>query len=176
MPRQRCQAIAALRLCAIAVLACSPPDTRAEDATEPQTIVNSSGFRLHARPKAGSIDRSAESIMVVSQALNGPSDWLPFRVCFRTRRSSAASKIYAGIQYATKKQRLEIRDLKLLALGNVPDDQLPVMKLHDPGEDDNSWHEEAAKRIAKHRQSQLTIRVVDAAGRPMALATVKIEQ
>lgn len=75
-----------------------------------------------------------------------------------------------------KKQRLEIRDLKLIALGNLPDDQLPVMKLHYPGKDDHSWHEEAAKRIAKHRQSQLTIRVVDAAGRPIPDATVKIEQ
>lgn len=54
---------------------------------------------------------------------------------------------------------------------------LPAMAEPYQGHNENaSWRIEAAKRIEKYRKTDLTVRVIDAAGEPVAGATVSIEQ
>ncbi|EMI25130.1 endo-1,4-beta-xylanase [Rhodopirellula europaea] len=105
-----------------------------------------------------------------------PNQWHPFRICFRAKQNYDANRVYASIQCAEKKQRLEIRDLKLIGLGNVPDASLPFTRLFYPGADNDAWRAEAQRSIDRHRKRNLTIRVVDAAGQPLAGATVQVQQ
>ncbi|MCC9643762.1 endo-1,4-beta-xylanase [Rhodopirellula sp. JC740] len=105
-----------------------------------------------------------------------PPTWHPFRVCFRSKQAYTAERVYASIQCAAKAQRIEIRDLQLIAFGNVSDSSLPVTKLLYPGENEDAWRAEAERSIERHRKRNLTVRVIDATGKPIPNARVRIQQ
>ena len=55
--------------------------------------------------------------------------------------------------------------------------QLPQTRLTYPGrEPEAAWRKQAEQRIEQHRKTPLTVRVTDAAGRPVAGAAVKVKQ
>ncbi|MEM1226275.1 MAG: endo-1,4-beta-xylanase [Planctomycetota bacterium] len=109
------------------------------------------------------------------QTVEVPSHWHEFVVCFRADRDFAGGTIYAAMQLATRRQTIEIDDVQLVAYGDVDEATLPYAPLnYTPA--DSAWHEAAQAEIARHRQSELSVRVVRANGTPVKSAIVDIQQ
>jgi hypothetical protein len=74
-------------------------------------------------------------------------------------------------------QTLEIGGMMAVNLGqNVDPRQLPVTRITYAGRELTApWREEAAARIEKYRKGDLTVRVTDAHGQPMAGAAVHVK-
>lgn len=109
------------------------------------------------------------------RTLEVPGDWQPFVVCFRASRDFPGGQVYAAMQLAGARQRIMIRDLRLVAYGKIPDAELPKGRLRYTVAD-AAWHDEADRRIREHRQVDLTVRVIDAVGNPIVDAVVDVRQ
>jgi endo-1,4-beta-xylanase len=81
--------------------------------------------------------------------------------------------LHLGIQAQT----LEFGGITMLNLGtNVDIRKLPYTSITYPGEEpDAPWRKAAAERIDKYRKSDLTVRVVDRAGKPVGGVQVHVQ-
>lgn len=106
---------------------------------------------------------------------------LPFRV--RTRHNTPFADGYApgtlriGFHLGGRPQVIELADFSAQAYGPETDfETLPRTMLHYEGrEPDAAWRQPAAERIRRHRMADLTVRVVDAQGRPVPNADIAVE-
>lgn len=89
----------------------------------------------------------------------------------------AAGKYELTLHLGTQPQTLEFGGISMLDLGsNVDETKLPFTPITYPGEDpDAHWRKAAAERIEKYRKADLTVRVVDKDGMPVAGAKVHVQ-
>ena len=89
----------------------------------------------------------------------------------------AAGNYDLALHFGTQGQTLELGGMTLLNLGtNVDVRQLPFTPLTYPGQEPAApWRRAAAERIEKYRKADLTVRVLDKAGQPVAGAKVHVQ-
>lgn len=82
-----------------------------------------------------------------------------------------------SIRFGDVQQEIRIESVRLINYGKSKSlDDLPRTVLNYPGmEDDAPWRAEALARIEKLRKADLSVEVVDATGRPVPGAEVKVE-
>lgn len=102
--------------------------------------------------------------------------WKHWQMPIRLHRKLPEGKHVLSMQFGGLPQTVEIGGLRVINYG--PDAQpvkLPMTRSTYPGrEADAAWRKAALQRIEKHRKSNLTLRVVDADGRPVSGAKVRV--
>ncbi len=100
--------------------------------------------------------------------------YLPFRIDRPLMEGKGALVFHLGLQA----QALEFGPVRVLNYGNtIALKDLPRTTATYPGRNaDAPWRREALERIAKIRTGPLTVRVTDAAGQPVAGASVSVRQ
>ena len=103
-------------------------------------------------------------------------EWKPVYIRGRAGRDFAAGKYELTLHLGTQAQTLEFGGITMLALGaNVDESKLPFTPITYPGQEpDAPWRKAAAERIDKYRKADLTVRVVDKDGKPVAGAKVHV--
>ena len=108
------------------------------------------------------------------------NQWKEFNVPFTAKANLAPGDVRVMFRVGTQKQTVEIAALEIRNYHKtVPLASLPRTKIdlsYVGMEPDAPWRAEAAARIAKYRQSTLTVQVVDAAGKPVPNARVAVHQ
>lgn len=104
-------------------------------------------------------------------------EWKPIYVPFQAGVESVSNLTALSFTLAGRRQTVEIADVRLLNYGqNYPITNLPRPYVHYPGrEADAPWRKAALERIATNRVAPFTVAVVDAAGRPVPDAQVRVE-
>jgi GH35 family endo-1,4-beta-xylanase len=103
------------------------------------------------------------------------------QVCFPARSTAdyAAGSLHLSLRVGGAAQTLEIGDVQLVQLDDaaaVRLDDLPQTRMTYAGRDKVApWRKSAEQRIDKIRKAPLTVHVLDADGRPVAGATVRVE-
>lgn len=89
----------------------------------------------------------------------------------------AAGGYELTLHFGLQSQTLELGGLALLNLGADADPaKLPFTQITYPGQEpDAPWRKAAAERIDKNRKGELTVRVVDANGKPVTGAKVHVQ-
>ncbi len=103
--------------------------------------------------------------------------WKRYDVPFVMTESLPAGKVGIGIALGTDKpQVVEIGGVEVLNFGRKVDKaDLPRTRATYPGiEPDAAWRKAAAERIDRHRKGDLTVKVLDDRGRPVAGAKVAV--
>ena len=95
----------------------------------------------------------------------------------QAQQDFAAGKYDLSLLLGTQAQTLEFGGITMLNLGpNVDLSKLPFTPITYPGQEpDAPWRKAAAERIEKHRKGDLTVRVVDKDGKPVAGAKVHVQ-
>lgn len=104
--------------------------------------------------------------------------WQRFDFPFRADQACASGKAELCFGFAHGRQVLEIADARCANYGRaVEPDALPRTRATYPGRaDDAPWRAEAERRIERHRKADLAVTVVDAEGRPVPGAEVRVRQ
>lgn len=104
------------------------------------------------------------------------TQWETSYFAFQPEHEVPAGAGIAKINVGEAKQVIEIADLQLyrFPVGFSIYDAPAMMKTYDGREPDAPWRKEADERIAKLRTGKFTVRVVDAAGKPVAGAKVEV--
>jgi GH35 family endo-1,4-beta-xylanase len=109
-------------------------------------------------------------------------DWQKYTIPFRSTQDYPAGKASFQIRYGLAIQQFEVGGVEILNYGKVAD---PIPQsisdrfaYYYPGRGERNarWRTEALARINKFRKGDVTIRVVDALGKALPGATVKVEQ
>jgi endo-1,4-beta-xylanase len=102
--------------------------------------------------------------------------WLKGYGTFVSHSDYPPGKLLIAFQLGQYTQTLEIGGLVVVDLGqNVDASRLPVTRITYVGrEPDAPWRKEAQERINKYRKGDLTVKVTDSAGKPMAGVPVHI--
>lgn len=102
------------------------------------------------------------------------STWRQYRLPFVSRADYAPGQAQINFPVGFNPQTIEIADLSLVNYGKaVKLQDLPHTRLGYAGQEPNApWRVQASERIEKHRKADLTIRVVDARGKPVANAQI----
>ena len=147
-------------------------------------------LRVHARTVASDDESGAGTLGLVVERNSDPHkklldsqhdigrEWTvldqPFTARFDLPRGEGQFNIRLG--YA--EQALEIGGVELINYGKSFDlAKLPRTRLTYRGiEPDAAWRKEARERIERHRMADLTVKVVDADGKPVPGAKVSVEQ
>lgn len=106
------------------------------------------------------------------------SEWRLFEVAFRMNNDYASGSVAFRFQFGAGPQRFEVGGISLLHFGaRATLDQLPSRFTY-PGRDDANapWRLRARQSIEEHRQTAARVKVVDAAGDPVAGAEVSLQQ
>ncbi|MEM6315711.1 MAG: endo-1,4-beta-xylanase, partial [Planctomycetota bacterium] len=92
-------------------------------------------------------------------------------------RDFPAGAVNLCLHLGTVAQQLDVGEIVVWNLGPDADiDALPRTKLTYAGQaPDAPWRAEAAERIERHRKADLTVRVIDADGKPVPDAQVEVE-
>ena len=95
----------------------------------------------------------------------------------QAQQDFAAGKYDLTLLLGTQAQTLEFGGITMLNLGpNVDLSKVPFTPITYPGQEpDAPWRKAAAERIEKHRKGDLTVRVVDREGKPVAGAKVHVQ-
>jgi endo-1,4-beta-xylanase len=103
-------------------------------------------------------------------------EWQTFHLPFVVQGAPRPQMLSLGLGF--RRQTLELRGLELLRFpAGTALAELPETRFSYAGrEPDAPWRVQALARIEKVRQSELTLRVLDAAGRPVPNLTVRVEQ
>ncbi|MGI5869951.1 MAG: endo-1,4-beta-xylanase [Kiritimatiellia bacterium] len=104
--------------------------------------------------------------------------WVKLQRVIVSRESFAANQYAFNFQFGLDPQTFEIGGLSLYNYGSAVDPAtLPrtEAKLYDGHEPDAPWRADAHQRIDRIRKGDIDILVVDAAGRPVPDADVKVE-
>ena len=104
-------------------------------------------------------------------------EWKRIYLHGQAQQDFAAGKYDLALQLGTQAQTLEFGGIAMLNLGpNVDVSKLPFTPITYPGQEpDAPWRKAAAERIEKHRKGDLTVRVVDKDGKPVAGAKVHVQ-
>lgn len=145
---------------AVRVIEADPLDGRGEVAV----VFERAGGDYHKSVEWGTSLHAGEAWQVVA---------LPFHAASRYGAAEANVAFRAGFG----PQTIEIGGVHLLNLGpGVSLADLPRTRTRYVGDAaDAAWRAEAERRIARHRTGELTVRVVDAEGRPVADTPVHVE-
>jgi len=102
--------------------------------------------------------------------------WQRLDVPATVQQDYAKSRPRVSLRLGFAPQTIEIAGVELRNFGpDVPIDRLPRTAISYAGREPNApWRKAAAERIEQHRKAPLTVRVVDAAGKPVAGATVAV--
>lgn len=93
----------------------------------------------------------------------------------RAPRDFAAGEARINLQLGFRPQRLLIGDLRLINCGQIDVKTLPTKPIaYKRAELSEPWRAAAEERIEEHRKSNVTVEVVDAQGRPVANADVRL--
>ncbi len=110
----------------------------------------------------------------VTYQVRGGSEWRRLFVPFRAKRDFAAGEAQIAFRLGFFEQTIELADVRVenfqqrLALADLPE-----TKMTYPGQEaDAAWRGPAEARIEKLRKADLTVEVVDQAGKPVAGAEV----
>lgn len=152
------------------------------------TLAVRAGDVLHLRLQArrlGDADAWIEAVFeragepyeksLVRQLLLTPS-WQTFDLPFAARHDLAAGEAQFTLRLGFPDQQVEIAAVSLLNLGpDVDLKSLPATPVTYAGRaPDAPWRARAWQRIDEHRKQGLRVRVVDAAGRPLPGAEVRL--
>ena len=112
----------------------------------------------------------------ITRVARAGAEWKRFDVPFRSAESYPAGGAGVRIRLGFRVQTLEIGGLEVLHYGKGMDiRRLPVtLPTYRGQEPDAGWRREARERIEKHRKADLVVRVVDARGRRVRNAEVKV--
>ena len=104
-------------------------------------------------------------------------EWKRIYLHGQAQQDFAAGKYDLSLHLGTQAQTLEFGGIAMLNLGpNVDVSKLPFTPITYPGQEpDAPWRKAAAERIEKHRKGDLTVRVVDKDGKPVAGAKVHVQ-
>ncbi len=111
------------------------------------------------------------------EAAVGPK-WQRYETAMKVDRAYAAQEAHFSLHLAQQVQTLDIADFQVRSFGVGADvNALPhLLSTYEGREADAPWRAEADKRIDQLRKADLKIEVVDAAGKPVAGASVKVAQ
>jgi endo-1,4-beta-xylanase len=103
-------------------------------------------------------------------------EWTQYQLPFVSDGDYAPGQAAAALHLGLGVQTLEVADFSLLNYGtSVKLGDLPRTKFTYAGrEPDAPWRKAAAERIDRHRKADLTVRLTDAAGRPVSGADVRV--
>lgn len=134
----------------------------------------SGGGRVRVAVQQGTADytKSLETQFTIGRA------WQEFLVPFTFAAGYAAGAAELTFGFGFKHQTVELRDIEVLGFGNkLAQSALPKTRFTYAGrEADAAWRREALARIEQIRKGDFSLHVVDAAGAPVAGATVRVEQ
>jgi len=104
-------------------------------------------------------------------------EWKRVYIHGQAQQDFDAGKYDLSLHLGAQAQTLEFGGMAMLNLGsNVDVSKLPFTLITYPGQEpDASWRKAAAERIEKHRKGELTVRVVDMNGQPVAGAKVHVQ-
>ena len=144
--------------------AAEAPSARSEDGSGRVTVF----FQQSDPPWAKPLERA----VVLSKLKQ------TYALAFRADRDFEAGHAQLGFGFGEREQTVHVWAVRLVDYGpDVAPDRLPQIKQTYAGRDaDAPWRAAAAARIDANRKADLTIRVIDAAGRPIQGATVSINQ
>ncbi|ACB76489.1 endo-1,4-beta-xylanase [Opitutus terrae] len=139
-----------------------------ETADESGTARISVSVRHATRREMGSIDES----------FNPPREWTEYLLPFRSARDYPANEAVVALSFGFKRQVIELGGLEAVFYGtSVALKDLPRTRFTYAGrEPDAAWRKAALARIEQIRKGDIAVRVVDAAGKPIPHATVRLEQ
>ena len=113
----------------------------------------------------------------LSERFTTGKDWQRYDFPFKAQRDYPAGEGLLGFGLGFRPQTLEIGGVQVLNYGpDMRPADLPITShSYDGQEPDAPWHAEAARRIEEIRKGDLTVRVTDAAGRPVKGAEVAVK-
>ncbi len=113
-----------------------------------------------------------------SQGVSANRDWRELLLPFTIDRDFPAAGAELAFHLGDREQELELGGVELWSFGTaLKPSQLPRMRITWAGmEPDAPWRAEAEARIERLRKGDLAVRVVDAAGAPLAGAEVRVRQ
>ena len=125
-------------------------------------------FERRAEPWEKSVERSITA---------GPGEWTRVLIPLRANADFEVEGAQVAIRVGYQAQTLELAGLRVLNFGDSvqPEDLPSTTVAYDGVEPDAAWRAEAAERIDRLRKADLTVRVVDRAGRPVEGARVQVE-
>jgi len=105
------------------------------------------------------------------------AEWKTIHIAFPASVDSKPGMTYATLMPGGRKQTLEIANLRLLNYGADYDmAKLPRPRIEYPGRSpDAPWRKAALERIEKIRTTPINVEVVDAAGKSLVGAKVRVE-
>lgn len=114
----------------------------------------------------------------IETAVSVGREWTEFLFPFPAGRDFAIEECAFMFRFGFKRQTIEIGGLDVLYYGTVtPLASLPRTRFSYAGREANApWRQAALERIERIRKGDFAVRVLDAAGRPLSGATVRIEQ
>jgi endo-1,4-beta-xylanase len=113
-----------------------------------------------------------------NQGISANRDWREVLLPFTLDRDFPASGAELALHLGDREQELELGGVEVWSFGTkLKPSQLPRMRITWAGmEPDAPWRAEAEARIERLRKGDLTVRVIDAAGKPVAGAAVRVRQ
>ncbi|MEO7766655.1 MAG: endo-1,4-beta-xylanase, partial [Ferruginibacter sp.] len=104
------------------------------------------------------------------------SKWATISIPFLLRKDVTARDVRFVIQFDSYAQRFELGPVQFVNYGTeVKISDLPKTEVHYSGDAvDAAWRKPAAERIEKYRKGDLTIKVIDASGKPVNGASVSV--
>ncbi len=113
-----------------------------------------------------------------SQGVSAQGTWRELLLPFANNRAFPAGGAEVAIHLGDREQELELGGIELWSYGTtLQPNQLPRTHIAWAGmEADAPWRAEAEARIERLRKGDLTVRVTDAAGRPLADTDVHVRQ
>ena len=114
---------------------------------------------------------------LISTDVMATRDWQRIYGVGTAPRDFAAGDVALALHLGYQAQTLELGGLMILNLGqNVDASKLPYTRQTYAGrEKDAPWRKAAAERIERHRKADLTVSIVDAAGKPVPDAQVHVQ-
>lgn len=114
----------------------------------------------------------------VSRPLRAAGEWKKFSISFKAERTYAPGEAQLLFRLGYEPQALLIGGVTVQNFGQqLTLGDLPRTPLEYPGmEEDAPWRQKAAERIEKLRKRELSVRVVDKQGKPVAGADVSLRQ
>jgi endo-1,4-beta-xylanase len=111
-----------------------------------------------------------------AQAFSIGPDWTEITGSFIAKGDYAPGDAYASFAFSNLPQTIEFSEVDVLNFGNrIAQSALPVTKFTYAGrESDAAWRKEALKRIEDIRTAPITVKVVDARGRPVKGAKINV--
>lgn len=147
-------------------------------------------LRFHAR-SLGSTDESGAGRIFLVVRRNGVDfnssfelgvsfreEWQEFLFPFKFHKDFAAGEAAIMLRFGFMRQTVEVGGLEVIDYGTSQNlDDLPRTRFSYAGREEGAaWRAAAEARIEEIRKGDFTVRVVDAAGKPLSDAVVKIEQ